>query len=85
MGLNEYGVVISSTLTCATNDNAKDPTKGGIPFVSNGIAEETITHTIIPSVKTAREGVQLLIDIIAREDKGNAGAEAVFIGDPNEC
>ncbi|XQP55108.1 MAG: C69 family dipeptidase [Mycoplasmoidaceae bacterium] len=85
MGLNEYGVVISSTLTCATNDDAKDPSKGGIPFVSNGIAEETITHAIIPSVKTAREGVQLLIDIIAREDKGNAGAEAVFIGDPNEC
>lgn len=81
MGLNEYGVVLSETLTCDTSDQAQMYD----PFVKDGIAEETIGHVIIPAAKTAREGVQLLIDIIAREDKGNAGAEAVFIADQNEC
>lgn len=81
MGLNEYGVVLSETLTCATSDQAQ----AFDPFVKNGIAEETIGHVIIPAARTAREGVQLLIDIIAREDKGNAGDEAVFIADQNEC
>lgn len=80
MGLNEYGVVMSATLTGATNERAK----AAEPFEKSGIAEETIAHTIIPCAKTAREGVQQLVDIISGE-QGNAGAEVVFIADQEEC
>ncbi|KHD44685.1 C69 family dipeptidase [Streptococcus hongkongensis] len=74
-GMNEYGVSISATVSATANDNIlkKDP------YVKNGLAESSMTSVILPSVKTAKEGIALIAKIV--EEKGSAEGNIVTIAD----
>jgi len=76
--LNEYGVSISATESIYGGEAvlAVDP------YVPDGVAEESIPTVVIPYVKTAREGIQRLGDIVTRY--GSAEGNGVTIGDANE-
>ena len=55
-GFNEHGVSISATVSASANDNIKKVD----PYVEDGLAESALTTVVLPSVKTAREGVELI-------------------------
>ena len=55
-GFNEEGVSISATVSASANDDIQKKD----PYVKDGIAESAITSVVLPHVKTAREGVELL-------------------------
>jgi len=47
------------------------------PYVKDGLAESGLTSIVLPSVKTAREGVELIAKIV--EEKGAAEGNIVTI------
>ena len=55
-GINEYNVAISATTSAEVNDKAQTAD----PLVEKGIIEAIIPTLILPQVKTAKEGVELL-------------------------
>ena len=77
-GFNEYGVSLTATLTTTPREDvlAVDP------LVKDGIAEAGMTTLILPRVKTAREGVELLAKVI--DEKGSAEGNNIMIADKNE-
>lgn len=77
-GFNEYGVSMTATLSATPRKDilAVDP------LVENGIAEAGMTTTILPKIKTAREGVELLAKII--DEKGSAEGNNIIFADKNE-
>lgn len=75
VGFNEYGVSISATVSASANDAIKKVD----PYVSNGLAESILTTAVLPHVKTAREGVELIGDIVTK--KGAAEGNIVTIAD----
>ena len=74
-GFNEHGVSISATVSASANDNIKKVD----PYVKDGLAESALTTVVLPSVKTAREGVELIAKIV--EEKGPAEGNIVTIAD----
>ena len=74
-GFNEHGVSISATVSASANDNIKKVD----PYVEDGLAESALTTVVLPSVKTAREGVELIAKIV--EEKGAAEGNIVTIAD----
>ena len=59
-GFNEYGVSISATVSASANDKIQKVD----PYVKDGLAESGLTSIVLPSVKTAREGVELIAKIV---------------------
>ena len=74
-GFNEYGVSISATVSASANDKIQNVD----PYVKDGLAESGLTSIVLPSVKTAREGVELIAKIV--EEKGAAEGNIVTIAD----
>lgn len=74
-GFNEHGVSISATVSASANDSIKKVD----PYVEDGLAESALTTVVLPSVKTAREGVELIAKIV--EEKGAAEGNIVTIAD----
>ena len=74
-GFNEHGVSISATVSASANDKIKKVD----PYVKDGLAESALTTVVLPSVKTAREGVELIAKIV--EEKGAAEGNIVTIAD----
>ena len=74
-GFNEYGVSISATVSASANDKIQKVD----PYVKDGLAESGLTSIVLPSVKTAREGVELIAKIV--EEKGAAEGNIVTIAD----
>ena len=74
-GFHEHGVSISATVSASANDNIKKVD----PYVEDGLAESALTTVVLPSVKTAREGVELIAKIV--EEKGAAEGNIVTIAD----
>ena len=74
-GFNEHGAAISATGSASANDNIKKVD----PYVEDGLAESALTTVVLPSVKTAREGVELIAKIV--EEKGAAEGNIVTIAD----
>lgn len=74
-GFNEHGVSISATVSASANDKIKKVD----PYVEDGLAESALTSVVLPSVKTAREGVELIAKIV--EEKGAAEGNIVTIAD----
>ena len=74
-GFNEEGVSISATVSASANDNIQKVD----PYVKNGIAESALTSVVLPHVKTAKEGVELLAKIV--REKGAAEGNIVTIAD----
>ena len=77
-GMNEKNVAISATVSTSYNQKAK----AADPLVSTGICEISIPTMVLGGAATAKEGVDLLADII---DKHGAGeCNAIVISDPDE-
>ena len=74
-GFNEEGVSISATVSASANDNIQKVD----PYVKDGIAESALTSVVLPHVKTAKEGVELLAKIV--REKGAAEGNIVTIAD----
>ena len=74
-GFNEEGVSISATVSASANDDIQKVD----PYVKDGIAESALTSVVLPHVKTAKEGVQLLAKIV--REKGAAEGNIVTIAD----
>lgn len=78
-GFNVAGVSMSATETIYSNDKALKAD----PYVEHtGITESEVTSILLPQMKTAREGVQLLGKII--ETTGSAEGFGIAFADKNE-
>ena len=77
-GFNEFGVAIDTTVSANSNDKIKKID----PYVKDGLAESAMPTVILPYVKTAREGVLRLAEII--KTKGAAEGNILVIADKKE-
>ncbi|MCQ2792051.1 MAG: C69 family dipeptidase [Bacilli bacterium] len=82
-GVNEYGVAMTATLTCYANGNLGGALEAD-PYAEKGITEGTMTHTVLPVVKTAREGAQMLCDIVNNPNIGSSESNAILFADQKE-
>lgn len=78
-GINEMGVCVTCTLTCATNDAALEHD----PFVPSGIGEELLTAIITPQAATARQAMEIAAAAI--DKYGNQDANIIMASDQNEA
>lgn len=78
-GINEYHVAMSATETTASNQLVL----GYDPLVKKGLNEEAMLTVVLPFVKTAREGVQRLGDLIAKYGTGESNG--ILFADDNEA
>lgn len=79
-GINEYHVAVSATESAYANERvlAYDPFE-----LDTGLLEEAIITVVLPYVKTAREGVQLLGQIV--DEHGSAEANGILFADQKEA
>ncbi len=79
-GINEYHVAMSATESAYANERvlAVDPFE-----TEKGILEEAMITVVLPYVKTAREGVKRLGEIV--EKHGAAEADGILFGDRDEA
>ena len=79
-GINEFHVAMSATESAYSNERvlAIDPFK-----TEGGILEEAMVTVVLPYVKTAREGVRRLGEIVERH--GAAEANGILFGDRDEA
>lgn len=71
-GINEYNVAMSSTETEATNARCL----GHDPLVADGVDEDSMLYLVLPFVKTAREGVARLGQLIEKYGTGESNGIA---------
>lgn len=79
IGVNEKNVAVTATVTLTQNHLA---IRTSDPINSNGLDETDTTDLVLMQATTAREGVELLAEIV--DQKGAAGVEGTMISDPNE-
>lgn len=77
-GFNEYGVAMSATESAYSNQQVL----GVDPLVKDGIGEEAMVTVVLPYVKTAREGVKRLGQIV--EQYGTSETNGVLFSDQDE-
>ena len=77
-GFNEAGVSMTATVTAIPNKKVLKTD----PLTENGIPEAAMLDVVLPRVKSAREGVELLAKVI--EEKGSAEGNVVVFADQNE-
>ncbi|MBP2623355.1 C69 family dipeptidase [Streptococcus oricebi] len=75
VGFNEHGVSISATVSAKANKQIQ----GVDPYVENGLAESIITTLVLPHVKSAREGVELLAKVV--REQGAAEGNILVLAD----
>ena len=75
VGFNEHGVSISATVSAKANKAIQKVD----PYVKKGLAESIMTTVVLPHVKTAREGVELIAEIVKKQ--GAADGNIVTIAD----
>ncbi|EGJ36801.1 dipeptidase [Streptococcus sanguinis SK49] len=75
VGFNEYGVSISATVSAKANDAIQKVD----PYVENGLAESILTTVVLPHVQTARQGVELMAQIV--REQGAAEGNIITIAD----
>ncbi|MGQ5708442.1 C69 family dipeptidase [Lactobacillus sp. PSON] len=79
-GINEHHVAMSATESAYANDRVQ----AADPFdTEKGILEEAMVTVVLPYIKTAREGVARLGDIV--EKYGAAEADGILFADSNEA
>ena len=78
IGFNEYGVSVDATVSASANDKAQ----AADPYVEDGLREADMVDVILPRVKSAREGVNLVAEILA--EKGAAEGNVFTISDKDE-
>ncbi|MHC3377032.1 C69 family dipeptidase [Ligilactobacillus equi] len=77
-GINEYGVAMSATESAYANQRVL----GADPFVTGGISEEAMVTVVLPYVKTARQGILRLGQII--QEHGTSEANGILFADQDE-
>lgn len=77
-GWNEMGVTMTATVTASAHEKALEVD----PLTDNGIYESSVVSVVLPRIKTAREGVELLAEIM--DTKGVQEGASVVIADQNE-
>ncbi|CAM2764435.1 C69 family dipeptidase [Erysipelothrix tonsillarum] len=77
-GINENGVVMTATVS-ANYDSAY---KTVDPYVADGITEAAITSLILPRIKTAREGVEMIAKVV--DEKGSGEGNIIVLADQDE-
>lgn len=77
-GINEYNVAMSATETEMTNARCL----GHDPLVANGLNEDAMLAVVLPFVKTAREGVARLGQLI--ETYGTGESNGIAFSDAKE-
>lgn len=77
-GINEYGVAMSATESAYANERVL----GCDPLVKDGIGEEAMVTVVLPYVKTAREGVERLGQIV--EKYGTCESNGILFADQEE-
>lgn len=75
VGFNEHGVSISATVSAKANKAIQKVD----PYVKKGLAESIMTTVVLPHVRTAREGVELIAEIVKKQ--GAAEGNIVTIAD----
>ncbi|GAA2978092.1 C69 family dipeptidase [Lentilactobacillus parakefiri] len=78
-GFNEFGVAMSATESTYTNQLAL----GADPLNEDGIGEETMITVVLPYVKTARQGIARLGQIV--EYFGTSESNGILFADKNEA
>lgn len=79
VGTNEYGVSMTATESVSPSKQIRTVD----PFVAAGICEQSMVNAVLPCVKTAREGIELLADIL--DTYGAGEGNTLMIGDKDEC
>ncbi|WP_025729251.1 C69 family dipeptidase [Atopobacter phocae] len=77
-GINSAGVAMSGTESAEANEAILKVD----PFVETGIAEDSMNAVVLPYIKTAREGVERLGQIVEKE--GAAEANGLMFSDKDE-
>ncbi len=77
-GVNEFNVAISATNSADVNEKAEKAD----PLVKKGISEALIPSLILPQVKTAKEGVELLGKYVA--EYGSSEGNILYFADKND-
>lgn len=77
-GWNEQGVAMTATVTAESSDAAMEAD----PLTDNGIYESSIVTVVLPRIKTAREGVELIGKIM--DEKGCQEGAVVLLADKDE-
>ncbi|MGT2887931.1 C69 family dipeptidase [Streptococcus didelphis] len=74
-GTNEYGVSMSATVSASANDKILKVD----PYIKNGLAESSMASLVLPRVKTAKEGIELIAKVV--REKGSAEGNIVTLAD----
>lgn len=77
-GINEFGVAMSATESAYANERVL----GADPLVKDGIGEEAMVTVVLPYIKSAREGVKRLGEIV--EKYGTCETNGVLFSDKDE-
>ena len=78
-GFNEYGVAMSATESAYANERVLSFD----PYVSDGISEEAMVTVVLPYVKSAKEGVLRLGEIISTY--GTSESNGILFADQDEA
>ncbi|WP_099974572.1 C69 family dipeptidase [Lactobacillus terrae] len=77
-GINELGIAMSATESAYSNQRVL----GADPLVKDGIGEESMLTVVLPYIKSAREGVERLGEIIS--EHGTSETNGVLFSDKDE-
>ncbi len=77
-GFNEFGVGMTATVTAYANEEAYKAD----PLTEKGLTESSVTGIVLPRVKTAREGIELIAKIC--DEHGSSEGNIIFISDNKE-
>lgn len=78
IGFNEHGLGVTATVSTKVNDDIKAVD----PLVKDGLREAHIVTLVLESCKTAKEGVELLMEVI--DAKGTAEGNIIMLVDDEE-
>lgn len=79
VGTNEFGVSMSATESASPVQAIKNTD----PFIQSGITESSMVSAVLPCIKTAREGVEFLANIV--DTYGAGEGNTLMIADKDEC
>ncbi len=77
-GINEYGVAMSATESAYSNSYVL----GYDPLIEDGISEASMVTVVLPYVKTARQGVKRLGEIVSKY--GASESNGILFSDEND-
>ncbi|WP_124058712.1 C69 family dipeptidase [Vaginisenegalia massiliensis] len=77
-GFNEFGVVADMTVSAGASDEIQKVD----PYVEDGLAESHLTNVVLPHVKSAREGIEMIAKLL--DEKGAAEGDVLILADQKE-